>query len=612
MNEETQALLELGVVAVSSITTSSSSGGSRKKNGKDVRSMILESLPRLEVGSRKNVDALLSETREERRRMDGDGDEVLQIHNGLTKCEELDLKLNLISILNDQVSGKGVGTVLTTTNSDVLENNNTTKNGGNAVQRSKSSGGDLLGNIVKKKKKKVDLLGSIVMKKKKKMDLLGSAVKRKKKKKKDPTIVTKKVISLQVDRQGPKAKLLSKNIESSIMEDMELSDVISSSILRNDRVRRECPLCGMSLNKLDAVKVNRHIDSCLRRQKNRKTPKGIPTKIPDLIGKKKKTIRKKRTTTTTTSSKSTKRRKISIDSEAIESVRAVIPNLDIRKARYYLRRTKSNVQNAINMILDRRKNRKEDYDDFSSYSSDESEDEDIITTTTTTTSSTRNKSKSGIEDDYNDGTYLDRIRGTALTTQYHDISSSYRVPIELWSKLYDHQKIGVKWLMRLHNQGTGGILGDEMGLGKTLQIVTHVASLQASKLLISGVLIVCPATMMAFWMQQFHKWYPRTRVMIMHECSRVMRTGEAGKNQLIAKALREKGVLLCTYAAVRRSETLQHAPWHYVVLDEGHHIKNEDALVTKAVKAFQTPHRILLSGAPVRRTIICFFFFYTS
>ena len=75
MNEETQALLELGVVAVSSITTSSSSGGSRKKNGKDVRSMILESLPRLEVGSRKNVDALLSETREERRRMDGDGDE---------------------------------------------------------------------------------------------------------------------------------------------------------------------------------------------------------------------------------------------------------------------------------------------------------------------------------------------------------------------------------------------------------------------------------------------------------------------------------------------------------------------------------------------------------
>ena len=132
------------------------------------------------------------------------------------------------------------------------------------------------------------------------------------------------------------------------------------------------------------------------------------------------------------------------------------------------------------------------------------------------------------------------------------------------------------------------------------------------KLLISGVLIVCPATMMAFWMQQFHKWYPRTRVMIMHECSRVMRTGEAGKNQLIAKALREKGVLLCTYAAVRRSETLQHAPWHYVVLDEGHHIKNEDALVTKAVKAFQTPHRILLSGAPVRRTIICFFFFYTS
>ena len=610
MNEETQALLELGVIAVSSTTTTtttSSSKSSKDDDEVDVRSMILGSLPRIEVKSPSRTKALLREGREERkRRREDDGSDVVQAHNGLTKLQELKLEFQLVSILNDQVTGKVQNPMIpllhtTTSTSDLQGSKN------NPLGKAAKKKNDLLGNIFKKKKdllgnvlKKKDLLGNVLKKK----DLLGSVTKTRKKKKKK-----KNKISLQIVRQGPKAKLLSKNIESSIMEDMELSDVISSSILRNDRVRRECPLCNMNLNKLDAAKVNRHIDSCLRRQKNKKTPKGIPTKIPVSIGKKKK--KRTMTTTITTLKKKQKRRKISstspIDSEAIESVCAIIPNLNIRTARYYLRRTKSNVQSAINMILDRRRMSKDGSFSFSSEDENSSDDDDNNSsdddTTTTTTTTKRNKSKSGIEDDFDDDIYQDRIDAISTTTQYHDISSEYKVPIELWSKLYDHQKIGVKWLWRLHKQGTGGILGDEMGLGKTLQIVTHVAALQASNLLVSGVLIVCPATMMAFWMQQFHLWYPQTRVMIMHECSRVMRTGQAGKNQLIAKALREKGVLLCTYAAVRRSETLQHAPWHYIVLDEGHHIKNEDALVTKAVKAFQTPHRILLSGAPVQNNL---------
>lgn len=40
--------------------------------------------------------------------------------------------------------------------------------------------------------------------------------------------------------------------------------------------------------------------------------------------------------------------------------------------------------------------------------------------------------------------------------------------VELSRKLYPHQVEGVKWLWRLHQAGTGGILADDMGLGKVL------------------------------------------------------------------------------------------------------------------------------------------------
>jgi hypothetical protein len=45
-----------------------------------------------------------------------------------------------------------------------------------------------------------------------------------------------------------------------------------------------------------------------------------------------------------------------------------------------------------------------------------------------------------------------------------------RIPADLYDRLFDYQKTGVKWLWELHTQRAGGIIGDEMGLGKTIQV----------------------------------------------------------------------------------------------------------------------------------------------
>ena len=36
--------------------------------------------------------------------------------------------------------------------------------------------------------------------------------------------------------------------------------------------------------------------------------------------------------------------------------------------------------------------------------------------------------------------------------------------------------------------------------------------------------------------------------------------------------------------------------WHYLVLDEGHKIRNPESQITCAVKQIDTPHRLILSG----------------
>lgn len=65
-----------------------------------------------------------------------------------------------------------------------------------------------------------------------------------------------------------------------------------------------------------------------------------------------------------------------------------------------------------------------------------------------------------------------------------------------------------------------------------------------------------------------------------------------------------KGVILTTYTGILRykSELLDYN-WHYVVLDEGHKIRNPTAKVTIAAKHIRTPHRIMLTGSPMQNNL---------
>lgn len=189
-----------------------------------------------------------------------------------------------------------------------------------------------------------------------------------------------------------------------------------------------------------------------------------------------------------------------------------------------------------------------------------------------------------------------------------DVDDEFRVPKEIWNKLYRYQQTGVRWLWELHRQGCGGIVGDEMGLGKTIQTIAFLAGLRHSRLHIPGdsftglgpVLLVCPTTVMHQWVREFHSWCPPLRVAILHESG----SFAGNKESLVKQITKENGVLVTSYACVTKlSGSLLKHDWHYVILDEGHKIRNPDAQTTLACKQFRTPHRLILSGSPIQNNL---------
>ncbi|XP_062983429.1 DNA excision repair protein ERCC-6 isoform X2 [Elgaria multicarinata webbii] len=186
----------------------------------------------------------------------------------------------------------------------------------------------------------------------------------------------------------------------------------------------------------------------------------------------------------------------------------------------------------------------------------------------------------------------------------------FRVPGFLFKKLFKYQQTGVRWLWELHCQQVGGILGDEMGLGKTIQVIAFLAGLSYSKIRTCGsnyrfqglgpTVIVCPTTVMHQWVKEFHTWWPPFRVAVLHE------TGSyaSKKVKLIREIAACNGILITSYSYIRLLQDNIHGyNWHYVILDEGHKIRNPNAAVTVACKQFCTPHRIILSGSPMQNNL---------
>ena len=212
-----------------------------------------------------------------------------------------------------------------------------------------------------------------------------------------------------------------------------------------------------------------------------------------------------------------------------------------------------------------------------------------------------------------------------------ELENGLRVPGDISRFLFPYQRIGVQWLWELHQQSVGGIIGDEMGLGKTIQAIAYLASLHHSDKLTKPAIIVCPATLMKQWVNEFHRWWPAFRVSILHSSgsgmmnlgkessrenaltsemmgsqgSRHLSAGQKAAKRIIKRVTEEGHILVTTYSGLQSyADALVDVDWDCAILDEGHKIRNPDAGITFSCKELRTPHRIILSGTPMQNSLV--------
>ena len=160
--------------------------------------------------------------------------------------------------------------------------------------------------------------------------------------------------------------------------------------------------------------------------------------------------------------------------------------------------------------------------------------------------------------------------------------------------LRPYQQDGFEWLQFLREQGLGGILADDMGLGKTVQTLCHLHCEKANGRANLPSLIIAPKSVVPNWEKEAKKFAPSLRVLALQGSNRNKYYQVLGYTDLVVTSY---PVLL------RDAEELLSQPFHYVVLDEAHTIKNATSQVTKVAYKIDARHRLCLSGTPIENNL---------
>ncbi len=169
--------------------------------------------------------------------------------------------------------------------------------------------------------------------------------------------------------------------------------------------------------------------------------------------------------------------------------------------------------------------------------------------------------------------------------------------------LMSYQLEGLRWLLTLYENGLSGILADEMGLGKTIQIISLVAELRQNS--VNGpFLIAGPLATLMNWINEFRKWLPSCPVLLYHG-SKQERAELRKKHMSLSNTKNVSFPIIITSFEICLLDRahLERYLWQYIILDEGHRIKNRNCKLVKELKQIKSVSRLLLTGTPIQNTL---------
>ncbi|NXE60027.1 HELLS helicase, partial [Calcarius ornatus] len=165
-----------------------------------------------------------------------------------------------------------------------------------------------------------------------------------------------------------------------------------------------------------------------------------------------------------------------------------------------------------------------------------------------------------------------------------------------------YQVEGMEWLRMLWENGINGILADEMGLGKTIQCIATIALMVERG--VPGPFLVCgPLSTLPNWMSEFKRFTPEIPLLLYHGAQQERR-------KLVRKIRSRQGslqiypvVITSFEIAMRDRSALQNCYWKYLIVDEGHRIKNMNCRLIRELKRFNADNKLLLTGTPLQNNL---------
>ncbi|KAH7324661.1 SNF2 family DNA-dependent ATPase [Stachybotrys elegans] len=189
----------------------------------------------------------------------------------------------------------------------------------------------------------------------------------------------------------------------------------------------------------------------------------------------------------------------------------------------------------------------------------------------------------------------------------HNLEMAKQPKCMVGGTMRDYQLEGLTWMYEICSQGMSGILADEMGLGKTVQTISLIALLREQENYLGPHLIVAPLSTLSNWMDEFDKWTPSIPVVMYHGLkeqrdeifqTKMMRNLKGGRPT-------DKFPVVCTsYEMVLRDQSnLSRINWEFIIIDEGHRMKNADAKLFQQLRQFSSATRLLITGTPLQNNL---------
>ncbi|MBN1459816.1 MAG: DEAD/DEAH box helicase family protein [Armatimonadetes bacterium] len=147
----------------------------------------------------------------------------------------------------------------------------------------------------------------------------------------------------------------------------------------------------------------------------------------------------------------------------------------------------------------------------------------------------------------------------------------------------------------------GALLADEVGLGKTIEAGLVISQHWAERK--RRILVITPANLRKQWHQEMQeKFFLTCRILETQAYNRLVRAGDTHPFEC-------GEIVICSYQfAKAKAEEIQRIPWHLVVIDEAHRLRNvykpANVIANTLKVALAGCHKLLLTATPLQNSLL--------